>query len=730
MRRLRHARRRARFRSSLLPSPPAALLGLLAALAWPAPPPAAAAPVIVESGWTLLRSHALLQPQSAVHNPVDGRIYVGRRGSGSDGVYRFHPYGYAVKLTSASNPAGLVADPATGDVFHSEDYGGYIYRTAFGATGRQTWVSGLHSGDDDPIGLAIAPAGYAGPILAAGDALVADRGYTGLDEIWRWSPVVAEGETAVHADAGVLVDAVDLTFTADAIWVVDSGDAGPGVIYRLEADSTLTPLATSEPLAHPLGVATDGATGDLLVLDQASGRLVRVVTATGQVSDVVTGLSLTGDSWAGVDASADGHLLVLTEDTPDDSGDAVHVLARCDATGAPELDCDGNGVLDECDIAVGTLPDCNENGVPDPCDIESGASGDCNEDGIPDDCPLCPPVELVFVMDTSTSMDDEAASLCATIGYVVAHLSGAHVDVVPTYLAIANLPGGAYSCLTGTVVAELGVAVPGNPPAYLDTLGACPGGLEVIQEDWALATAIVAGLYPWQPEGESIRLVVPLSDEGPWCGDPVTTYDEQATSQAIAVARDAGVVVSPVTGSGSGSAVIALAQQLADSTGGVRFSSSVPAADLAEGIRDIILAACLGSWDCNGNGVPDECDIAAGTSRDSDGNGRPDECDLVGVRPDQGPPARTLGLTCRPNPFNPAVTISFSLPVESEVELAVFGLDGRRLATVTAGRLPAGPHQVRWAARDDRGRRLPSGVYLGRLRAAGMAEVARLVLIR
>jgi hypothetical protein len=33
--------------------------------------------------------------------------------------------------------------------------------------------------------------------------------------------------------------------------------------------------------------------------------------------------------------------------------------------------------------------------------------------------------------------------------------------------------------------------------------------------------------------------------------------------------------------------------------------------------------------DCNGNGVPDSCDIASGTSADCNGNGRPDSCDIA-----------------------------------------------------------------------------------------------------
>ncbi len=34
------------------------------------------------------------------------------------------------------------------------------------------------------------------------------------------------------------------------------------------------------------------------------------------------------------------------------------------------------------------------------------------------------------------------------------------------------------------------------------------------------------------------------------------------------------------------------------------------------------------SADCNENGIPDECEIAAGAADDEDGNGIPDECEM------------------------------------------------------------------------------------------------------
>ena len=47
------------------------------------------------------------------------------------------------------------------------------------------------------------------------------------------------------------------------------------------------------------------------------------------------------------------------------------------------------------------------------------------------------------------------------------------------------------------------------------------------------------------------------------------------------------------------------------------------------GVPDECEVAAGTSPDCNGNGIPDECDVAAGTSPDCNGNGVPDECELA-----------------------------------------------------------------------------------------------------
>jgi len=64
-----------------------------------------------------------------------------------------------------------------------------------------------------------------------------------------------------------------------------------------------------------------------------------------------------------------------------------------------------------------------------------------------------------------------------------------------------------------------------------------------------------------------------------------------------------------------------------------------------------------------------------------------------------------------PNPAQARTTLRFSLDRESDVELAVFDVTGRAVATLTSGRRSAGAHTVEWAAEA-----LPSGTYLVRLR--------------
>ena len=68
-----------------------------------------------------------------------------------------------------------------------------------------------------------------------------------------------------------------------------------------------------------------------------------------------------------------------------------------------------------------------------------------------------------------------------------------------------------------------------------------------------------------------------------------------------------------------------------------------------------------------------------------------------------------------PNPAADRTTFSFTLPVAADVELSVYDLRGRRVRTVSVETRGAGTHSVVWDTRDDRGRGVATGTYVGRL---------------
>ncbi|MCA9753315.1 MAG: T9SS type A sorting domain-containing protein [Gemmatimonadetes bacterium] len=79
----------------------------------------------------------------------------------------------------------------------------------------------------------------------------------------------------------------------------------------------------------------------------------------------------------------------------------------------------------------------------------------------------------------------------------------------------------------------------------------------------------------------------------------------------------------------------------------------------------------------------------------------------------------------RPNPVRGATSIRYALPRASRVDLSVYDVTGRKVATLVDGPQEAGFRETRWDASG-----VANGVYFYRLQTDGFTDSKRIVVIR
>ncbi len=78
-----------------------------------------------------------------------------------------------------------------------------------------------------------------------------------------------------------------------------------------------------------------------------------------------------------------------------------------------------------------------------------------------------------------------------------------------------------------------------------------------------------------------------------------------------------------------------------------------------------------------------------------------------------------------PNPFNSSTLIKYQVPQSTHVTVRIFDTNGRNIATLVNERTQAGYHEIQWNATNQ-----PTGIYLCRVEAAGIAKSTKLALIK
>ena len=292
-----------------------------------------------------------------------------------------------------------------------------------------------------------------------------------------------------------------------------------------------------------------------------------------------------------------------------------------DGNGIPDEceDCQPNGVPDDQDISMGTSQDCNNNNVPDECDIAQGTSQDCNSNGIPDEC------DLLTISDDcdSNGVPDECQPDCNANGL--------------NDLCELNFTAGLLN-------EGFDGQAPWVPDAPGDSSITFNNELRVIGRDDLFGGIAWAGQGPVNFGGATLTFFVlsyTSTDSGSF-DYPVLYID--GTFYGLNLDSTLGA---PTTGDLAGSGTINNANQVTSPLffivdiealvgsglhtigwGVASFDGNGGAGELVvdtvgPGLFDV-------SRDCNGNLVPDECDVMMGTSMDVDENGFPDECQCVG----------------------------------------------------------------------------------------------------
>lgn len=83
-----------------------------------------------------------------------------------------------------------------------------------------------------------------------------------------------------------------------------------------------------------------------------------------------------------------------------------------------------------------------------------------------------------------------------------------------------------------------------------------------------------------------------------------------------------------------------------------------------------------------------------------------------------------------PHPGHGSLRISFTLPHETALIIAVFDAHGRQIRTLAAGTFPPGVHRLVWDGRDDEGAAAPTGIYFYRLALPDRILTRRGILLR
>jgi hypothetical protein len=213
-------------------------------------------------------------------------------------------------------------------------------------------------------------------------------------------------------------------------------------------------------------------------------------------------------------------------------------------------------------------------------------------------------------------------------------------------------------------------------------------------------------------------------------GEGAHPYSVDSTGCEVSVwgSPQTGAALFPLAGGGlcAGDSVLVDAETIA--LGYTHVVSLDQDGDLAvDGADVVIVQSKVGTTDVtadfDGDGQVTAADVA--TVMAHLGHRAPDATTAVPPMP-----SAVVALSApRPNPFWNETQFSLTLPGDAAVDVSVYDVDGRRVATVYRGDLGAGTHDLGWRGRRLDGSVTASGMYFVRATVAGQLLTRRAVFL-
>jgi phosphopantetheinyl transferase len=149
-----------------------------------------------------------------------------------------------------------------------------------------------------------------------------------------------------------------------------------------------------------------------------------------------------------------------------------------------------------------------------------------------------------------------------------------------------------------------------------------------------------------------------------------------------------------------------------------------------------LVASDRAQWDLFGNSVSISDDYAIvgaqGEDEDASGNNTLDGAGSIYIFNMPAPEVSAINIPSAfllhqnyPNPFNPITAISYELSAISNVDLSIYDMNGKKVATLVNGSKLAGYHSVNWDASN-----VGSGIYFYRLQAGSFVETKKMVFMK